>query len=162
MEGNLINVQSPKVLPINRTDTRFVVRSVTIDLGLYRNRNIYRKQHAVIAVKNYQNNKEILHPLTQFIFYRWKGRSYNTQRSHAKNITTYLNYVLIENKLKFKINSLSELRLEHGTNFLNHLTLKGRTRDTVKSTERTLTADVILDFLMLTSPPILIPPKHCM
>lgn len=139
MKEKSIKVHPQKVLPINRVDIRFVVRSVTVDLGLYRNRNVFRKQHAVIAVKNYQNRKEILHPLTQFIFYRWKGKSYNTQRSHAKNVTTFLNFALIENRLKFKLSSLSELKLEHGTNFLNHLTLKGRTRDTVKSAERTLT-----------------------
>jgi site-specific recombinase XerD len=59
-------------------------------------------------------------------------------RSHAKNIVSFLNYIL-ENNDKLKLDSLYQLDFTHGTEYLNHLTTSGKERVTVKSAERSLT-----------------------
>ena len=117
---------------------KFAVRSKNIEFGQKKNGDISRKQIAVIVLKNDKNGKEIIHFLTDFILYRWSTRSYNTMRNHAKNIVSFLNYIL-KNNDKLKIYSLSELDFIHGTEYLNHLTIEGKKRITVKSAERSLT-----------------------
>lgn len=135
-----MNYQTNNLVHINQENVvRFAVRSVHIDLGRYRNKTDIKKQHAIIVLQNCQNGREVIHPLTQFIFSRWKGKAYNTQRVHAKNVTIFLNYLLTENWQKYKLASLADLNLEHGSDFLNHLTRTGKARSTVKAAERTLT-----------------------
>ncbi|WP_242144681.1 MULTISPECIES: hypothetical protein [unclassified Bacillus cereus group] len=119
---------------------RFCVRSVKIDLWLkYRDSQSEIKQHAVIVLKNYKNNREIIHPITQFIFEKWKFRKYNTQKKHADNLVKFLNWILVIKKRVYKIYSLRDITTLHGSAFLNELTRQQKTRGTVQSAERTLT-----------------------
>ncbi|EST53896.1 hypothetical protein T458_20340 [Brevibacillus panacihumi W25] len=57
----------------------------------------YRK-HSVIMLKNSITNQSIIHPLTAFIFWKWKRKEYNTQRLQAIHLCQFLNYILIEKR----------------------------------------------------------------
>ncbi|ASJ54549.1 hypothetical protein BP422_13860 [Brevibacillus formosus] len=128
------------ILSEKRHSVRFGVKSVTINFAFKNSsQGNMPKKHAVIVLKNLQNQKEIIHPVTDFILSRWKGRAYNTQRTHANNVMMFLNYVLLDNRKHFKVTSLEKLELSHGSSFLNDLTRSGKSRVTVKSAERTLT-----------------------
>lgn len=98
---------------------------------------IHRK-HALILLKNTSSDISIVHPLTAFIFWKWKYKSYNTQRLQATHLCQFLNYILITHQSNFKLKSLQDLKFEHATNFLNDLLKDKRTNATVKNIERTL------------------------
>ncbi|UKS29978.1 site-specific integrase [Paenibacillus sp. HWE-109] len=96
------------------------------------------RKHAVLMLKNRKNNTSIVHPLTAFIQWRWKYKEYNTQRLQGTHLAQFLNYLLIDNRKKFKLTSLSDLTIIHGTHFLNFLLSKGNSNLSVKNVERTL------------------------
>ncbi|TGV31336.1 hypothetical protein EN829_033310 [Mesorhizobium sp. M00.F.Ca.ET.186.01.1.1] len=86
------------ILSEKRQSVRFGVKSVTINVAVKNSsQGNMHKKHAVIVLRNLQNQKEIIHPVTDFILSRWKGRAYNTQRAHANNIMMFLNYILLDN-----------------------------------------------------------------
>ncbi|MEE4567215.1 hypothetical protein V2U94_06175 [Paenibacillus polymyxa] len=119
---------------------RFSVQSVAIELWkVHRDSKPVINKHAVIVLQNKNNNRFCVHPLTEFIFHYWKYRAYNSQRLHANFLCSFLNYILIEHRTKYKLSSLQELQFSHGTAFLNELTKKDRSRVTVRKAERTLT-----------------------
>ncbi|MGR5882817.1 hypothetical protein ACT7DC_22555 [Bacillus cereus] len=121
-------------------NVKFCVRSVKIDLWLkYRDSQNEMRQHAVIVLKNYKNKREVVHPITQFIFEKWKFKRYNTQKKHADNLVKFLNWVLVTKRRTYKICSLRDLTPLHGSGFLNELTRQQKARGTVQSAERTLT-----------------------
>ncbi|KRE96430.1 hypothetical protein ASG89_31160 [Paenibacillus sp. Soil766] len=96
------------------------------------------RKHAVLMLKNRKSNTSIVHPLTAFIQWRWKYKEYNTQRLQGTHLAQFLNYLLIDNRKKFKLSSLSNLTIIHGTDFLNFLLSKGSSNLSVKNVERTL------------------------
>ncbi|WP_240417366.1 site-specific integrase [Paenibacillus periandrae] len=131
------------IVPFSRKidELRFSVQSVRIELWRrYRDSEPVINKHAVIVLQNKNNGRLCIHPLTEFIFHYWKYRAYNSQRLHANYLCSFLNYILIENRIKYKLPSLQELQFSHGTDFLNELTKKERSRMTVRKAERTLTS----------------------
>ncbi|SFB25654.1 MULTISPECIES: site-specific integrase [unclassified Bacillus (in: firmicutes)] len=116
---------------------KFVIKSIWIMAGRDNFNNPIYRQHAVIAIKNNLTSHSIIHPLTDFIFTHWKHRSYNTMKSHASNLCSFLNY-LIRNKRKLGISNLADLDIEHATEFLNQQTFDKKSRETVLSYQRTL------------------------
>ncbi|MFF2528820.1 site-specific integrase [Brevibacillus sp. NPDC058079] len=96
------------------------------------------RKHAVLMLKNKQNNKSVVHPLTAFIHWKWKYKEYNTQRLQGIHLAQFLNYILIQQRNVYKLNSLSELTKLHGTDFLNYLLIKGNANKSVKNVEGTL------------------------
>lgn len=116
---------------------RFIVRSIWSQVGKEKDGTPVLKEFAVIAIKNLLN-KSIIHPLTDFIFYKWKHSAFNTMKSHAYSLVKFLNF-LIENKKYYKLSSLTDISLQHGSDFLNDLTYNQTSRETVKKIERTLT-----------------------
>lgn len=119
---------------------RFSVQSVRVEIWK-KNRDsvpVFNK-HAVIVLQNKRNGRLCVHPLTDFIFYHWKYKAYNTQRLYANYLCAFLNFMLIENRKKYKLSSLRELQFLHGTAFLNELSKQEKSRMTVRKAERTLT-----------------------
>ncbi|KMP76722.1 hypothetical protein TU62_06885 [Bacillus cereus] len=100
--------------------------------------DITHKKFSIIGLKETSNDIHITHPLSDFILSNWKYNAYNTQRKHCNNTVSFLNYLLTNKKL-LGINTLKELKLVHGNDFLNNLSRKERTVGTVKDVERTLT-----------------------
>ncbi|MEC0247271.1 site-specific integrase [Paenibacillus chitinolyticus] len=96
------------------------------------------RKHAVLMLKNGNNNKSIVHPLTAFIQWRWKYKEYNTQRLQGTHLAQFLNYLIIDNRQNYKLKSLSELTAVHGTDFLNYLLINGSSNRSVNNVERTL------------------------
>lgn len=111
---------------------------VWIDFVFFSNGEVKKKHFAAIGLKNKTLDVHIIHPVSQFIFDNWKNRAFNTQRKHANNVVKFLNY-LLANKKALKINTLKELEIFHGTQYLNDLSMEGVSRSTVKDAERTLT-----------------------
>ncbi|WP_055107607.1 site-specific integrase [Paenibacillus ihumii] len=133
---------SGSIVPFSRRidELRFGVQSVGIELWKgHRDSEPVVNRHAVIVLQNKMNGRLSVHPLTEFIFHYWKYRAYNSQRLHANYLCAFLNYILIENRMKYKLTSLKELRFSHATEFLNNLTRKEKSRMTVRKAERTLT-----------------------
>ncbi|MGG4094470.1 hypothetical protein [Paenibacillus lautus] len=130
------------ILPFSRKidELRFSVQSVGIEFWKrYRDSEPVLNKHAVIVLQNKMNGRLCIHPLTEFIFHYWKYRAYNSQRLHANYLCSFLNYILIDNQQKYKLSSLKELRFSHGTDYLNELTKKDKSRMTLRKAERTLT-----------------------
>ncbi|WP_237166300.1 hypothetical protein [Paenibacillus polymyxa] len=123
------------VTPFDNYGYKFVIVPIWINRG---NKETTKKQHCMIGLKNIVQEKQIIHPITEFIVENWLGRSYNTQRKHANNLVYFLNYI-ISNMNTLRIVHYRDLSLEHGTLFLNWLSQNNKKRETVISYERTLT-----------------------
>lgn len=134
--GGIIVVEVSSITNPKHT-VQFCVRCTYAKLNELTNGTPIIKQHAIISLKNIRNNKFVIHPLTSFIFSNWKHRAYNTQRHHANNVVSFLNFLLVHPKVK--INSFSQLTFEHASLFLNFLTKESRSRSTIKGIQRTLT-----------------------
>ncbi|MED4354305.1 hypothetical protein P9265_18595 [Schinkia azotoformans] len=129
---------SSNIYFLNSSKYRFKADTIWIDWSK-NNRGTYeKKQIAFLCLCKKDDQTEIVHPLTDFIFNKWKFSSYNTQRKQVLNLSSFLNY-LLENKNRLKINSIRDLKIVHGEMYLNTLTEKGDKRETVKDKERTLT-----------------------
>lgn len=76
-------------------------------------------------LKNTNTGFEEVHYFISFIFAYWKNNDYNTQRSKARHIIVFLNYI-VKNKKTLGIESIEDIEFEHGAIFLNYLTEKGR------------------------------------
>lgn len=128
-----------KIIPLKDEDVEFKVRSVKVKMYLIaRDSQFDIKQHAVIILRNRDNSREIIHPITQFIFENWKYKEFNTQRIHANNLVQFLNWQ-VQNKRKYELKTLGEIKLNHASAYLNDLTRQGKSRITVLSSQRTLT-----------------------
>lgn len=100
---------SGSIVPFSRRidELRFGVQSVGIELWKrHRDSEPVVNRHAVIVLQNKMNGRLSVHPLTEFIFHYWKYRAYNSQRLHANYLCAFLNYILIENRMKYKLTSL--------------------------------------------------------
>lgn len=122
----------------NNQSIKFSTIPIWIDYIFHSNGEIEKKHFAVIGLKDVELDVHVIHPISQFILDNWKNRQYNTQRKHANNAVQFLNY-LVDKRKKLNLSSLSDLRINHGTEYLNQLALKGVKRSTVKDAERTLT-----------------------
>ncbi|MED2282666.1 site-specific integrase, partial [Bacillus thuringiensis] len=110
---------------------------VWVSIGRNAQRKSIQKKHATLAIKAPMTKQIIIHPLTDFIFSKWKHRSYNTMKIHTQNLAVFLNFLLRKQK-NYKLYSLKHLNFEHAICFLNNLTLEGKSRATVLSYRRTL------------------------
>lgn len=117
---------------------KFIMIPVWIDWGKLSDGKVIKKQFAVIGLKNLETGTHIIHPVTDFILHNWQARKFNTQKKHALNTVKFLNYILF-NRRSFRTHSLSDLKLSDGSKYLNTLTSEGKSRGTVKDSERTLT-----------------------
>ncbi|MEK3794742.1 hypothetical protein MKX42_23660 [Paenibacillus sp. FSL R7-0204] len=127
------------VVPFNIDENiKFVAEPVWIDWIRLRNKKEpEKKQLMVICLKDMESDNKVIHPLSEFIL-SWYSKQFNTMRKHCMTTVSFLNFVLIRKK-EFKINSLNELLFSHGNRFLNEMTSSGKTFETVKDAERTLT-----------------------
>lgn len=115
-----------EIIKLNDDNIRFVLIPVWLEWGRKRDGSIIEKQVAAIGLKDISKDVHIIHGLTSFILgedSRWKYKKYNTQRKHANNIIQFLNY-LIKNKRKLKLNKLSDITIQIGTDFLSDLSLR--------------------------------------
>lgn len=117
---------------------KFIMHPVWIRIGRDSRKAPIQKQHATLAIKTSITNQPVMHPLTDFIFSKWKHKSYNTMKIHAQNLAVFLNFLLKKQK-SYKLYSLEHLHFEHAISFLNKLTLEGKSRATVLSYRRTIT-----------------------
>lgn len=127
-----------KVLRFDKNQSiKFSTISIWVDYIFHSKGDVEKKHFAVIGLKNIELDVHIIHPISQFIVDNWKNKQYNTQRKHSNNTVQFLNY-LTEHRKRLNISSLSELTINHGTEYLNYLAFKGVKKSTVKDAERTL------------------------
>ncbi|WP_255258770.1 site-specific integrase [Bacillus pseudomycoides] len=128
------------ILPFNEEITKrikFIMYPVWISIGRNVQGKPIQKKHATLAIKTAMTKHAIIHPLTDFIFSKWKHRNYNTMKIHTQNLAVFLNFLLRKQK-NYKLYSLEHLNYEHAICFLNNLTLEGKSRATVLSYRRTI------------------------
>lgn len=92
---------------------------------------LIRKVPLIILYDN-ARNIYIVHGISQFIFDEYGTLKYNSQRVAIDKIIPFLNY-MNNNKIK-----LPQLTFHNGENFLNDLSFRGLSRDTVKKYEKVL------------------------
>lgn len=110
-----------------------------------------KKQFAVISLaksinlnvsdgaRSVSSEVKIIHPVSEFIISRYYAREYATMKKHSDNLVGFLNYIL-RNRKSLNIAAITDLKLSHGTQFLNYLGREKKvSRGTVKLYERTLT-----------------------
>lgn len=130
---NRVDNTDTMVLPIYRF--KYFTDVMQIDWG----ENNVKKKFALISAKKINQGSgatvKVIHPLSEFILQRYSAKSFNTMKKHSDNIVKFLNYIHLNEK-RLEIESLTELKLSHVTNFLNQLEVSG---GTVRQYERTLT-----------------------
>lgn len=120
---NVINIKDAlKKEPTYRFVTDMMTDVQALGNGQRRNNNTY-----LIMLEQTKEGivRRKVHPLSQYLLEPKAGnKKYSplTQRNRATLIAKFLNYVLIDNKSKFKLKNYNEIRFEHGTEFLNSLT----------------------------------------
>jgi hypothetical protein len=87
---------------------KFKADSIWIDWKKANKDGFEKKQIAFLCIQNKDDQTEIVHPLTDFILTHWKFSSYNTQRKHALNVSSFLNYIM-ENRNKLNVKSLRDI-----------------------------------------------------
>jgi hypothetical protein len=115
---------------------KFRVDSIWLDWQK-ENNNYLKKQVALICLYSREQQTEVVHPLTDFIFNNWRYSSYNTQRKHSLNVVAFLNF-LLEKRHEYRLSSLFDVEIVHAERYLNQLTKLGNARETLKGKERTL------------------------
>ena len=108
---------------------RFVVRSVTVDLTSPNSKNEKIKKHAAIFLRNIELDRQVMHPITDFIFKNYKNQEYNTMANACHHIVPFLNWVFFDSSHKVK--DLSELTINMYVDFLNVQIDKGNSHATV-------------------------------
>lgn len=133
-------LNSTNIVPFqSRNNIKFITTSVWIDYIIDSKGEVLEKrQVAVIALKNKDAEVDVIHPVSDFILKKYGHRKYNTQRKHANNLMSFLNYLLTNRKWS-NIDCLEELQLSHVNQFLNKLTSEGKSRETVYGADKTLT-----------------------
>lgn len=102
----------------NNEGIKFSVKKASVDLDLD-----YKVEYATIVVEDTKTNFFKVHPATNFIKHRYgkTDHNYNTQKRAADVVVQFLNWLVIDNYEIYKINSLKDLTLSHGIDFLTHL-----------------------------------------
>lgn len=146
MKGGNFVKQNKNVLCINnfKNDYKYVIRSIWAQYAADSDGRPIEKQYIVLKIKNIEKEYEVIHPLTEFILINWKHLSFNTMKSSAYTVVMFLNF-LIDNKQYYNLKSLGQLKLLHGSAFLNELTYKKTPKQTVKRHEKILAR--FFDFL---------------
>ena len=129
--GEVINLASIE-------NVRFATRSTKFVIAQRKGKDIYQ-DYILIVLVNKENGREIVHPLTSFIYDNWKRKGYNTQISRAKHLAAFLNHIFFDYNRILKINSLRDLTIDHGVHFLETKAKEGRLESTVNAYESTLT-----------------------
>lgn len=122
IEGKVINISEVK----NEVTYRFV-KDIKIEEVKLKNGNKRSNNTVLIMLEQNRNGiiRRKVHPLTLYLLQTKKGGgkySPITQNNKATLIVKFLNYVLIDNHSRFKLNNFQDILFEHGTDFLNSLT----------------------------------------
>jgi integrase len=118
-------------------NVRFACRSTKLFIAQRKGKDIYQ-DYILIVLVNQENGREVVHPLTSFIYDNWKRKGYNSQIARAKHIAAFLNHIFFDYNKVLKIKSLKDLTIEHGVHFLETKARNGRLESTVNAYESTL------------------------
>lgn len=118
-------------------NVRFACRSTKLKIAERKGKDIYQ-DYILIVLVNKENGREVIHPLTSFIYDNWKRKGYNTQIARAKHLITFLNHIFFDYNRVLKIKSLRDLTIDHGVHFLETKAKNGRLESTVNAYESTL------------------------
>lgn len=121
----------------SRLNIKFSIRHVKISESMGR-KGVQVYEYIVIVLINKKNNREVPHPITSFIYDKWRFTSVNNQLARAKQLTPFLNYVFIECSSKYRLKSFSNLKIEHGVHFLEYKRKQGCSISTIDSYDSTL------------------------
>ncbi|OMD43481.1 hypothetical protein [Paenibacillus odorifer] len=132
MENNVLDF-SPSYIK----QVRFGVRSVKLEF-VKRRGDIEYNEYCIIVLENIETKRVVVHPLTSFIYIKWRNTEYNTQYARAKHVADFLNYTVIECYTTFRLKSLEDLKVEHGVSFLENKIKHGCSRGTIFSYDTTV------------------------
>lgn len=126
-----------KTIKIHKSNLRFVTETlhrenINTDTGEVKNE--YR---VVIKLVNTINGRSRVHRYTSFINL-WLDSKLATPQARAKEIVAFLNYITFETDIN-GLQTLSNLTIDHGVMFLEHLSEKTNSRQTVLKHDSTLT-----------------------
>lgn len=129
---------------------KFFNKSIKVATTLINGKEI-TEERILIMVEQSKNGvkKTVVHPITEFIHTPLKTGgipSIKTQNQVANYIVNFLNFILIENYHIYKVNNITGLLFEHGTEYLTTYGQTGRTnkakpikKSTVQRCEKYLT-----------------------
>ncbi|WJE54396.1 hypothetical protein QRE66_09255 [Bacillus cereus] len=101
------------------------------------------KKFALISVRRIDQESgatvKVIHPVSEFLLSKYASSKPNTMKKYADILVVFLNYIQKKRK-HLKLDSLFELKISHGIEFLNHLGTNVKVSNgTVRLYERTLT-----------------------
>ena len=128
----VVNIDTnDKVIDINicnkAKETYRFFKGVHNQIVILRNGQRRNETTVLIMIRQEKDGitKEVVHPVSEYLLQSKKGgKKYSplTQDMKATLLVKFLNYALIDNAKKFKIENLDDLLFEHGTEFLNDIT----------------------------------------
>lgn len=92
---------------------------------------------AVILLVDRKTNKDIIHPFTDFIYEKYRGKKIKTQIDYANKVSTFLNFILKSKSSNKKFKSFSQLKYDDASEFLDYLSISCQ-RETVERYKRIL------------------------
>lgn len=129
----MINIDTnDKVIDMNRynkpKETYRFVKGIHNEILQLKNGRRRNETTILIKIRQEKNGviREVVHPVSEYLLQTKKGgKKYSplTQDMKAIVIVKFLNYALIDNAKRFKIKNLDGLLFEHGTEFLNNITI---------------------------------------
>jgi hypothetical protein len=137
MNKNISNINKQKVIGFNNGlgEYKFFQESIKIKRTLISGVET-TEERILIMVEQFKNGirKRVVHPITEFI-HRPKISGgiphIKTQNQVANYIVNFLNFILIEKHHIYKINSISNLCFEHGTEYLTAYGQLGRNKQNI-------------------------------
>lgn len=119
--------------------SRFKIKKLTIFLEDGRiDENIF------IVLMNENNKYMKISPVSKYFIINMRNTKISTREYHAKLITSFLNFVLIDNYARFKVSRIEDINIEHGNIFIMNLIngkigAKTKKKESIKKVENILT-----------------------
>lgn len=121
---------------ILRPNIRFTVKAATIELYKDKYNKPILKKHSLIVLENRDNDREIIHPINNFIYSHWKSKEYNIMSNQSFMLCKFLNWLYFESDEVIK--DLSQITICICSKFLIELTMQGNKKETVNQYEKLL------------------------
>lgn len=121
-----------KIIDINKNnktkETYRFCKGIKTEIVKLRNGQRRNENTVLIMLRQEKNGitREVVHPVSEYLLQPKKGgKKYSplTQNKKATLLIKFLNYTLIDNADRFKIKDFGDLLFEHGTEFLNDITV---------------------------------------
>jgi len=137
--GELISLPTIQKWEDKLKNVRFKLKK----LSLYNDKQATVKEYAFIVLEHTLTKRFKTTGYSHYFFLELNKSRYGTWEFHGKIIVSFLNYVFIDNYKEYKISSIVDITLQHGTDFLidyknGHIGRETKTQSTMEKIENVI------------------------